>query len=110
MLLYHRILPRLLSLSLPSSPTSKLLIRPSRLPPRGPFLPRCAALSQLAAPQTVDHSDGAAGGAGKAPPRPALPATGGERDPGGRGGRDRAGPQGLQHRAGHVRAGRCAGG
>ncbi|XP_048564387.1 GTP-binding protein At2g22870-like [Triticum urartu] len=55
MLLYHRILPRLLSL--PSSPTSKLLIRPSRLPPRRPFLPRCAALSALAAPQTVDHSD-----------------------------------------------------
>lgn len=60
MLLYHRILPRLLTLTLklPSRPASQLLLRPSRFPPRRPLLPRCAALSQLADPQTVvDHSD-----------------------------------------------------
>lgn len=55
LLLYQRILPRLLTL--PSRPTSQLLLRPSRFPPRRPFLPRSAALSQLADPQTADHSD-----------------------------------------------------
>uniref|UniRef100_A0ACD5VTI4 Uncharacterized protein n=1 Tax=Avena sativa TaxID=4498 RepID=A0ACD5VTI4_AVESA len=55
MLLCQRILPHLLTL--PSRPTSQLLLCPSRFPPRRPFLPRCAALSQLAPPETVDHSD-----------------------------------------------------
>ncbi|KAK1667261.1 hypothetical protein QYE76_055420 [Lolium multiflorum] len=60
MLLYHRVLPRLLTLTLtlPSRPASQLLLRPSRFPPRRPSLPRSAALCQLADPQTVvDHSD-----------------------------------------------------
>jgi GTP-binding protein len=60
MLLYHRILPRLLTLTLtlPARPTSQLLLRPSRFPPRRPFLPRSAALSQLAPPpETADYSD-----------------------------------------------------
>ena len=55
MLLYHRILPRLLTL--PSRPTSQLLLCPSRFPLRRPFLPRSAALSQLEVPQTADYSD-----------------------------------------------------
>lgn len=54
MLLHHRLLPRLLLV--PSTLTSTT-VRPSRLPLRLSLSPSFSALSHLAAPQTVDHSD-----------------------------------------------------
>jgi GTP-binding protein len=56
MLLHHRLLPRLLRL--PSTHTSPSALLPqSRLPHRLSLSPRTSALSHLAGPQPIDHSD-----------------------------------------------------
>ncbi|KAL6615999.1 hypothetical protein ACP70R_038269 [Stipagrostis hirtigluma subsp. patula] len=57
MLLHHRLLPRLLLLPSTHTSTSPLLLRPSRFSPRLSLPPRSSALSNLAATQTVEHSD-----------------------------------------------------
>uniref|UniRef100_A0A0D9V5A7 EngB-type G domain-containing protein n=1 Tax=Leersia perrieri TaxID=77586 RepID=A0A0D9V5A7_9ORYZ len=57
MLLHHRLLPRLLLSPSTTITTSLLVHRTSLFPTRRILSPCSSALSQVAAPQTIDHSD-----------------------------------------------------
>jgi GTP-binding protein len=57
MLLHHRILLLLPSIHSSSTTASSTLLRPSRFLHCLPLSPRTSALSHLAVPQPIDHSD-----------------------------------------------------